>query len=68
MRKLRNCTIALLLGLCAPVLVWVGAGYALYESRKQTSLVKRALPDLTCRIDFDCPSGFVCVAGHCVAA
>ncbi len=68
MRRLRNCTIALLLGCCAPLLIWVGGGAALYQWRKEANLLKRALPELTCSVNTDCPSGFMCVAGHCVPA
>lgn len=68
MKGLRNCTVALLMGLCAPVLIWVGAGCAFYQDRKQKNLLKQALPDATCSLDSDCPPGFVCLGGHCVAA
>jgi hypothetical protein len=68
MRRLRNCTVALLLGCSAPLLIWMGAGAALYQWRKEVNLLGRASQDLVCSIDFDCPSGFVCLAGHCVPA
>jgi len=68
MRNLRNCCIALLLGCFMPVLIWVAPTAALYQFRKEANLLKRALPDSVCRIDTDCPSGFKCVAGHCVPA
>ena len=68
MRRLRNCTIVLLLGCCAPLLIWVGAGAALYQWRKEANLLKQALPDSVCSIDTDCPSGYVCLAGRCVPA
>ena len=67
MRRLRNCTLALLIGLCTPLLIWMGAGSALYGSMRRARLLKRALPDLTCAIDADCPSGFVCLGGRCVS-
>lgn len=67
MKRLRNCTLALLIGLCTPLLIWVGAGSALYQSRKQKNLVKRALTNVACSIDTDCPPGFVCVSGYCVS-
>ena len=66
MKRVRNCTLALLLGLCAPLLIWVGAGVALYQRRRQANLVKQALPDLVCSIDADCPPGYVCVNDRCV--
>ena len=68
MRRLRNCVIVLLLGCCAPLLIWVGAGSALSQSLKQRKLQKRAIPDLVCSLNADCPTGFVCVSGHCVPA
>ena len=68
MRRLRNCTVALLLGLCVPLLIWVGAGTVLYQSRKQIKFSKRALHDLVCAIDTDCPPGYVCLNGRCVPA
>ena len=66
MKRLRNCILALLLGCSAPLLIWVGAGSAMYESRKRAKLLKRALPNLVCSIDTDCPQGFICINGHCV--
>lgn len=66
MKRLRNCTLALLLGLCVPLLIWVGAGVALSQRRRQANLVKQAFPDLVCSIDADCPSGYVCLNGRCV--
>ena len=66
MKRLRNCMVALLMGLCAPVLIWVGAGCAFYQDRKQKNLLKQALPDATCSLDTDCPPGFVCVSRQCV--
>ncbi len=68
MRGLRNCILALLAGCLTPVLIWVGAGVALNQIRKQSNLLKRALPNLTCAIDLDCPAGYTCMSGHCVPA
>ena len=66
MRRLRNCILALLIGCCTPLLIWMGAGSALYQSRKRAKVLKRTLPGLTCAIDADCPVGHVCVGGYCV--
>ena len=66
MKRLRKCTLALLLGCCAPLLIWVGLGSAIYQRRREVSLIKQALPDLACTIDTDCPVGYVCMGGRCV--
>ena len=42
-------------------IIWVGAGSALYQSRK------KALPK-TCAFDADCGPGFVCINGRCIPA
>ncbi len=68
MKRLRNCALALLIGFCTPLLIWVGAGCALYQSRKQKELLKQALPNVACFIDTDCPPGFICWRGRCVPA
>jgi len=68
MKGLRNCTIALLLGCCMPLLIWVGAVSALYQSRKQNKLLKRLPLDLVCSFNADCPSGYICLNGRCVPA
>ncbi len=66
MRRLRNVSLALFAGCLAPLLIWVGAGSALYHSRKQARLLEKALPNWACSIDADCPPGFVCAGGYCV--
>ena len=68
MRGFRNCMLALACGFLTPILIWVGAGVAFYEIRKRTILLKRALPNLACAIDIDCPDGYMCLSGHCVPA
>lgn len=64
MRCLRNCLVALVLGISAPVLIWVGAGSALYQRRKAA----RAAESLSCSLDADCPPGHICLDGICVPA
>ena len=66
MKSIGNFVLALLIGCCTPLLIWIGAGNALYQSRKRASQLKRALPNVSCRIDTDCPPGFICVGGFCV--
>ena len=70
-KGIRNCTVALLLGMCAPLLIWAGAGSALYAgfiSQRRTGRVYRALKELTCAMDSDCPPGHVCIDGQCIPA
>lgn len=62
MRRMRNTFLALLIGCCTPALVWVGAGSALYQSRRKLREVWAGV----CRFDADCPPGFFCVNGRCV--
>ena len=66
MKRLRNCIMALLFGCAMSLLIWAGAGVALYQKRKEASLLRRALTDLACSVDADCPPGYVCFNGHCV--
>ena len=70
MRHLRNALLALLIGCCAPVVIWVAGGVALYQAsyqrRKGRELAGTALPDLACSIDADCPPGYMCNNGYCV--
>ena len=67
MRRVRNCVLAILLGFCVPFLIWIGAGVALYINRKEARM-KKALGNLTCRIDSDCPPGYECINGRCIPA
>ncbi len=66
MRRFRNCVLALLLGMCAPVLIWVGAFGALSIKRKQSKLMDETIPNMNCSLDGDCPPGFVCMDGRCI--
>ena len=66
MKRLRNCILALLVGCSTPLLIWVGAGSALYQGCKRAKLLKKALPNQVCSINADCPPSYVCVDGYCV--
>ncbi len=66
MKRLRNCMLALLIGCSTPLLIWVGSCVSLYQRQKEVKLSKRALPNLLCSIDSDCPLDYICVDGHCV--
>jgi len=62
MKRIGKLCLVLLGGLLFPIGIWVAAGSALYQSRRRR--VRGS--SLTCRIDADCPAGFVCVGGRCV--
>lgn len=64
MRRLRNCIIALLIGMCTPLLIWVAAGAALYQHNKARRL--QIIGGMVCSTDTECPPGFMCTAGRCV--
>ena len=64
MRRFRNAALALLLGCCAPVIIWVVGGVALYQASSPSR--KRVLRTLVCSVDTDCPPGYVCVNGSCM--
>ena len=66
MKRLRNCILALLMGCSVPILIWVGAGCAMYQSRKGARLFEKALLNLVCSIDSDCPQDYTCVNGRCI--
>ncbi|MDD4859306.1 MAG: hypothetical protein PHR56_03775 [Dehalococcoidales bacterium] len=61
MNSVFNTILALIIGLMAPVLIWVGVANALMEARKRAKLSKTS-----CAIDSDCPPGFVCYDGRCM--
>jgi len=51
-------------------LIWYinsGGIYAAITRRKRVKLLEKALPNLTCSINADCPPGFACLEGRCVA-
>lgn len=55
-------TMVLVFALCAPLFVWylnIGGIYHLIKARTKK---------LVCAVDADCPPGYVCVDGICVAA
>ena len=66
MKRFLNCLTALALGCLAPILILISAGAALYHWRKDTKVFKLALPDLSCSVDNDCPTGYVCLSGRCI--
>ena len=68
MKRFGSCCLALVMGCCAPLLVFTGAGSALYQSRKRIKLQKRTVPQFMCSIDADCPPGYECLNGRCVPA
>ncbi len=70
MRHSGKCFIALLFALCIPVLIWIGAGsalYSVYRGKKKQRLAEM-IQNLTCSIDTDCPPGMICISGRCVPA
>ncbi|MFH1032141.1 MAG: hypothetical protein V1767_06235 [Chloroflexota bacterium] len=69
MRILPNilkCFAALSLGISAPALIWVGAGVAFIQSRKNVRQAVNGLRTLVCSIDSDCPRGHICIGGQCI--
>jgi hypothetical protein len=68
MRRFRNLLVAFVLGCSAPVLLWVGAGSAIYQERKWKVSLRRGVKNLSCSIDIDCPPGLICVDGRCQPA
>ncbi len=60
-----KCLAALMLGIMAPGLIWVGVGSAAYSYQKRSRTMRSVR---TCAVDADCPGGFVCSNGRCVPA
>lgn len=66
MQGLGNVILAVLVICLTPLLIWVRAGIAVYQDRREAILLRQALPNLVCAIDTDCPPGFACFNRHCV--
>ena len=64
--KILKCPLALLCAIFMPVLIWVGAGTALYQCRRRVKLLANGVRASFCSIDSDCGSGYICVNGECV--
>lgn len=65
LRKVAPVVAALLAGVLMPVLIWVAAFFtlsALYQRWRESQLPS----SIVCRIDSDCPPGYMCLAGRCV--
>ncbi|OGO40236.1 MAG: hypothetical protein A2147_09955 [Chloroflexi bacterium RBG_16_57_8] len=65
MKSAKYLGLFLLAGLAFPVLIWVAAVVAI-----RTAIVtwhrSRLTDGAVCRVDTDCPPGFVCSDGKCV--
>lgn len=66
MKAFNNCAIAFLIGCFTPLLIWVGNGIALFHRYRRVKAFQKALTDLICSIDSDCPPGYICLSGRCV--
>lgn len=66
MKKVGYILLAVLVGILMPFTIWAAAGSALYSQRQRSKLVKKALSSLVCKIDVDCPPGYICVDGRCI--
>ena len=68
LRRVKAIFLALLAGIGAPVLVWVGVGAAFWAAFVEWRAMKAWLgsASLTCGIDTDCPPDHVCEGGKCV--
>lgn len=65
MRRAGYAALFFLVGIFMPILIWVALSFAIRDILLEWR--QRRLPrGLVCRIDSDCPSGYVCVAGRCV--
>lgn len=68
MKKTGAVILALLAAVMAPLLIWVAAIINLWQAFAQWRIARAqfAFSYLACRIDADCPSGYVCTDGRCV--
>jgi len=65
MRQVVFVMLAFSFAILTPVLIWVGLAIAIRELLLQWR-ESRLPSSLVCRIDTDCPPGYICVAGRCV--
>jgi hypothetical protein len=43
-----------------------GGLYVVIKRRRKERLLEKAIPDVTCALDIDCPPGFICLEGRCI--
>jgi len=72
MKGLKNTAIAILAVALSPLsilvwllIIWGGAFLGLYQWQKAVRLTRSAYKKV-CRVDTDCPTGYVCVGGRCI--
>ena len=65
MKSAKYLALFLLLGIAFPVLIWVAAIVAIRTAIAGWIGSKLASAS-ACRLDSDCPSGYVCIGGKCV--
>ena len=46
--------------------ITIGGIYEAIMYRRKAKLIEKAIPNLTCSINDDCPRGFICLEGRCV--
>ena len=52
------------------VFIWyisIGGIYEAIKGYKKFKVLENALSNLACSVDIDCPPGYICMEGHCVA-
>ena len=69
MKKTGAVILALLAAVLAPLLIWVAAIINLWQAFAQWRIARAqfAFSNLACRIDADCPPGYVCIDGRCAS-